>query len=38
MSGYCPDCGNTMCLCKDIEAQADDTNEAEIENLLNPSS
>lgn len=18
MSGYCPDCGNTMCICKDI--------------------
>lgn len=21
MSGYCPDCGNTMCICKDVAAQ-----------------
>jgi hypothetical protein len=20
MSGYCPDCGNTQCLCKEVEA------------------
>ena len=21
MSGYCPDCGNTQCICKEVEAQ-----------------
>ena len=21
MSGYCPDCGNTQCICKDVERQ-----------------
>jgi hypothetical protein len=21
MSGYCPDCGNTLCICKEVEAQ-----------------
>jgi len=21
MSGYCPDCGNTLCICSEVEAQ-----------------
>ena len=27
MSGYCPDCGNTQCLCKDVAADGARVNE-----------
>lgn len=27
MSGYCPDCGNTMCICKDIAAAEEYVND-----------
>lgn len=31
MSGYCPDCGNTICICKEVESQE---NERSVEGMV----
>ena len=30
MSGYCPDCGNTMCVCSDLEDDGITLGEADV--------
>ena len=34
MSGYCPDCGNTQCLCKEIEQQKNPTSSCMVDSVV----
>ena len=34
MSGYCPDCGNTQCICKEVEAQKNAPSSCTVDSIV----
>ena len=36
MSGYCPDCGNTLCICKEVDAQENAPSSCTVDSIVVP--
>ena len=34
MSGYCPDCGNTLCICKEVDAQENAPSSCTVDSVV----
>ena len=34
MSGYCPDCGNTQCICKEVERQENAPSSCTVDSIV----
>ena len=34
MSGYCPDCGNTQCICKEVERQENEPSSCMVDSIV----